>query len=219
MKVCWNWRRSFATSIGTLLLGLLCGAGYIELRAGYDRLRENPGSGDDPNGAFCRAACGDGTHNTRRRSCVIASSHLLPAPLKSRRLRALTAFLARYPRSGWAPALLTNLGISYLHDGYFSRALDAWSGLARGQGRHRAACQGARRPCGRRARAAPCLARPIRGSDGSSTRSAAGRSPAPRPKRCRPPAKSSPFTKTPAIFTCGPLALRPCCWRRGATRR
>lgn len=39
---------------------------------------------------------------------------------------SLTAFLARYPHSGWAPALLTNLGLSYLHYGYFSRALDAW---------------------------------------------------------------------------------------------
>ncbi len=40
---------------------------------------------------------------------------------------SLTAFLARYPHSGWAAALLTNLGISYLHYGYFSRALDAWN--------------------------------------------------------------------------------------------
>lgn len=39
---------------------------------------------------------------------------------------ALTAFLSRYPHSGWAPALLTNLGILYLHYGYFSRALAAW---------------------------------------------------------------------------------------------
>lgn len=38
----------------------------------------------------------------------------------------IAAFLAKYPHSGWAPALLTNLGISYLHDGYFSRAIDAW---------------------------------------------------------------------------------------------
>jgi RHS repeat-associated protein len=39
---------------------------------------------------------------------------------------SLTTFLSQYPHSGWAPALLTNLGLSYLHDGYFSRALDAW---------------------------------------------------------------------------------------------
>jgi RHS repeat-associated protein len=39
---------------------------------------------------------------------------------------SLNAFLSIYPRSGWAPALLTNLGLSYLHDGYFSRALGAW---------------------------------------------------------------------------------------------
>jgi RHS repeat-associated protein len=39
---------------------------------------------------------------------------------------ALTDFLSRYPRSGWAPAVLTNLGFSYLHDGHFSKALDAW---------------------------------------------------------------------------------------------
>lgn len=39
---------------------------------------------------------------------------------------SLTAFLAKHPHSGWAAALLTNLGLSYLHYGYFSRALDAW---------------------------------------------------------------------------------------------
>jgi RHS repeat-associated protein len=39
---------------------------------------------------------------------------------------SLTAFLSKYPRSGWTPAVLTNLGLLYLHDGYFSRALDAW---------------------------------------------------------------------------------------------
>lgn len=39
---------------------------------------------------------------------------------------ALTGFLKDYPHSGWAPALQTNLGITYLHYGYFSRALDAW---------------------------------------------------------------------------------------------
>lgn len=38
----------------------------------------------------------------------------------------LTGFLSRYPHSGWAPALWTNLGLSYRHYGYFSRALDAW---------------------------------------------------------------------------------------------
>jgi hypothetical protein len=39
---------------------------------------------------------------------------------------ALTAFLSIHPHSGWAPALLTNLGLSYLHSGYFSRAPEAW---------------------------------------------------------------------------------------------
>jgi hypothetical protein len=38
---------------------------------------------------------------------------------------SLTDFLSRFPHSGWAPALLTNLGLTYLHHGYFSRALDA----------------------------------------------------------------------------------------------
>lgn len=41
-------------------------------------------------------------------------------------LSALTAFLAAYPKSGWSPALWTNLGLTYFHNGYFSRALDAW---------------------------------------------------------------------------------------------
>ncbi len=38
---------------------------------------------------------------------------------------SLLAFLAKYPHSGWNSALLTNLGLAYLHSGYFSRALDA----------------------------------------------------------------------------------------------
>jgi hypothetical protein len=33
------------------------------------------------------------------------------------------AFLAEYPGSGWRVALLTNLGVSYCHCGYFSKAL------------------------------------------------------------------------------------------------
>lgn len=41
-------------------------------------------------------------------------------------LSSLTAFLAKHPHSGWSTALWTNVGFSYLHDGYFSRALDAW---------------------------------------------------------------------------------------------
>lgn len=40
----------------------------------------------------------------------------------------LTAFLAAHPKSGWAPAILTNLGIAYLHNGHFSQAIVAWQG-------------------------------------------------------------------------------------------
>lgn len=39
---------------------------------------------------------------------------------------SLTMFLAQYPHSGWSPAVQTNLGFAYLHDGYFSLAIDAW---------------------------------------------------------------------------------------------
>ena len=39
---------------------------------------------------------------------------------------ALTDFLARHPRSGWAMAVWTNLGLTYLHSGHFTKALDAW---------------------------------------------------------------------------------------------
>jgi len=41
-------------------------------------------------------------------------------------LTSLTSFLAAFPDSGWSAALLTNIGLSNLHYGYFSRALDAW---------------------------------------------------------------------------------------------
>ena len=39
---------------------------------------------------------------------------------------SLTQFVSKYPHSGWAPAVLTNVGLSDLHYGYFSRALEAW---------------------------------------------------------------------------------------------
>jgi RHS repeat-associated protein len=38
---------------------------------------------------------------------------------------ALNGFIGAYPRSGWSTAVLTNLGLAYLHAGYFSRAIDA----------------------------------------------------------------------------------------------
>jgi YD repeat-containing protein len=48
-----------------------------------------------------------------------------------RRVRAddvssLIAFLVAHPKSGWVSALQTNIGLSYLHYGYFSRAIEAW---------------------------------------------------------------------------------------------
>lgn len=41
-------------------------------------------------------------------------------------ISSLTKFVEENPHSGWAAALNTNLGHSYLHDGYFSRAIDSW---------------------------------------------------------------------------------------------
>ncbi|MFD1985439.1 RHS repeat-associated core domain-containing protein [Mesorhizobium newzealandense] len=41
-------------------------------------------------------------------------------------ISGLTKFLDEHPHSGWASALNTNLGLSYLHDGYFSRAIEVW---------------------------------------------------------------------------------------------
>src|SRR5581483_1082546 len=46
--------------------------------------------------------------------------------IKADDLSSLTAFVAGHSDSGWSSAVLTNLGIVYLHYGYFSRALDAW---------------------------------------------------------------------------------------------
>ena len=40
--------------------------------------------------------------------------------------RSITTYLSAHPNSGWRAALLTNLGLTYLHYGYFSRAIDAW---------------------------------------------------------------------------------------------
>jgi YD repeat-containing protein len=38
--------------------------------------------------------------------------------------RALEAFLTDHPHSGWRVAVLTNLGLSYYFDGYFSKSID-----------------------------------------------------------------------------------------------
>jgi hypothetical protein len=38
---------------------------------------------------------------------------------------ALEAFLAEHPQSGWRVALLADLGFAYLHNGYFSRTIEA----------------------------------------------------------------------------------------------
>jgi YD repeat-containing protein len=48
---------------------------------------------------------------------------------------SLTAYLVDHPHSGWAPALLINIGLSDLHYGYFSRAIEAWQ-KAWIEGRH-----------------------------------------------------------------------------------
>jgi YD repeat-containing protein len=39
---------------------------------------------------------------------------------------AMTGYLAEFPQSGWRVAVLTNLGLSYYHDGYFSKAITTW---------------------------------------------------------------------------------------------
>lgn len=39
---------------------------------------------------------------------------------------AFDLFLAKFPRSGWRVALLTNLGLAYYHYGYFSKAIESW---------------------------------------------------------------------------------------------
>ncbi|WP_321818384.1 MULTISPECIES: RHS repeat-associated core domain-containing protein [unclassified Paraburkholderia] len=41
---------------------------------------------------------------------------------------ALNTFLAQYPKSGWAASILTNQGLSALHDGHFSIAIAKWKG-------------------------------------------------------------------------------------------
>jgi RHS repeat-associated protein len=38
---------------------------------------------------------------------------------------SLASFLKAYPKSGWSPALQANLGLSYLHQGQYSEALEA----------------------------------------------------------------------------------------------
>lgn len=38
----------------------------------------------------------------------------------------LAEYLDRFPQSNWAPAINVNLGLLYLHDGYFTRAIAAW---------------------------------------------------------------------------------------------
>jgi RHS repeat-associated protein len=42
-------------------------------------------------------------------------------------LSGLSKFVSDYPNSGWATAVWTNLGLAYLHNGYFTRALEAFA--------------------------------------------------------------------------------------------
>jgi RHS repeat-associated protein len=58
-----------------------------------------------------------------------ALAHALSAFLASRAnedFTPITGFLEQHPNSPWRVALLTNLGMTYRQDGYFSRALAAW---------------------------------------------------------------------------------------------
>ncbi len=41
-------------------------------------------------------------------------------------LSALASFVSQHPQSGWTTAVLTNMGLLYVHYGYYSKALDAW---------------------------------------------------------------------------------------------
>jgi RHS repeat-associated protein len=41
-------------------------------------------------------------------------------------VRSLAGFVSQYPHSGWAAAVHTNIGLSRLHYGYFSQAMDHW---------------------------------------------------------------------------------------------
>jgi RHS repeat-associated protein len=41
-------------------------------------------------------------------------------------LNSLTSYVSAHPNSGWAPSIQTNLGLAYLHDGYFTKAIAAW---------------------------------------------------------------------------------------------
>jgi RHS repeat-associated protein len=59
----------------------------------------------------------------------IALAHALEAHGKRAKpddLSNLVMFVTQYPESGWTSSILTNMGLSYLHYGYFSKALDAW---------------------------------------------------------------------------------------------
>src|SRR5258705_641910 len=51
---------------------------------------------------------------------LLAAIKAYEAPEAADDFATLHSFLADYPRSGWRIALLTNLGLSYYHYGYFS---------------------------------------------------------------------------------------------------
>ncbi len=49
------------------------------------------------------------------------------APDGPRDLAAFERFLQDHPQSAWRMAVLTNLGLIHYREGYFSRAIDAWT--------------------------------------------------------------------------------------------
>src|ERR1700690_1550691 len=100
MKVCWNRRRSFAASIG-LLLGLLCGAGCTGSALAMTGSEKVPALETIRTAHFAEPL-------VARAPTTPAEDLALSQALTSFRRRstpdvvsALTAFLSRYPHSGW----------------------------------------------------------------------------------------------------------------------
>ena len=112
---------SFVASIGMTALLLIAGIAHLAGAAGAPRVAAPLQATHFPEPLVPTAPTTADEDLALGRALVNYERRTAPDDVSG-----LTAFLSEYPHSGWAAALLTNLGLSYIHDGYFSQAIDAW---------------------------------------------------------------------------------------------
>jgi YD repeat-containing protein len=89
--------------------------------------------GDAPSDAALQAAPGfeepliaTGPTSANENRALARAIEAYRAPQATQDPTVLESYLQAYPKSAWRVALLTNLGLTYYEEGYFSKAINAW---------------------------------------------------------------------------------------------